>query len=292
MGNFRVNTLIIGAGRSGTTSLFAHMETHADVCFSSIKEVHYFSIGELYRRGEKYYHSFFKNREGAHVIASADTYLLMDHDAISRIRDYNPEMKMIVMLRDPVARAYSSYNYSVNYGHHEAYSTFLDSIEVEKDIENESNIVTRNNLGHFHGSLYYKHMIKWTEQFPREQFLLLETSELKESPHILLEKLAAFLNLSSFEGKVERENVAAIPKNKKLEKFLLDRDGFLRSMIRILTPRFIKNLIMGSGLVDRLHDANRVEFAVTPLAAKEAEKAMLFFKEDLQLLKKEFGIKL
>ncbi len=49
--DFKVNTLIIGAGRSGTTSLFAHLEAHKDVCFSSIKEVHYFSITDLYKKG-------------------------------------------------------------------------------------------------------------------------------------------------------------------------------------------------------------------------------------------------
>ncbi|MCP4311135.1 MAG: sulfotransferase domain-containing protein [Bacteroidetes bacterium] len=292
MTEFKVNTLIIGAGRSGTTSLFSYMEAHAEVCFSYIKEVHYFSIGDLYKKGVGYYHSFFKKCNDAHVIASADTYLLMDHNAISRIHAYNPEMKIIVMLRDPVARAYSSYNYSVNYGHHKPYGAFLDSIDVERDIENERNIVTRNNAGHFHGSLYHKHLSKWAEQFPREQLLLLETRELRESSQILSEKLAAFLNLSYFEGEIERVNATAVPKNRKLEKFLLDRDGFLRRMIRSLTPRFIKNLVMGSGLVDRLHDANRVEQAVTPLSKEEAEKAMLFFKDDLQLLKEEFNIEL
>ena len=290
MDNFRVNTLIIGAGRSGTTSLYAHMAAHEDVCFSYLKEVHYFSIDELYGRGEKYYHAFFKNCTGARILASADTYLLMDYDAIPRIRDYNPEMKIIVILRDPVARAYSSYHYSVNYGHHKAYSTFLDSMEAEKDIENEQNIVTRNNLGHFYGSLYHKHLSKWTEQFPREQILLLETAELRGFPHLLLEKLAAFLNLTSFDDHVERENAAAIPRNKKLEKFLLDRDSFMRKMIRRLTPRFIKNLIMESGIVDKLHKVNRVESAVSPLSAEEAEKARLYFKDDMQNLKKDYGI--
>ena len=124
-GKLRVNALIIGAGSSGPTSLYGYLESHPDVCFSNIKEVHFFSIDELYKRGESYYHSFFRKCQSAPVIASADTYLLMDHDAISRIHAYNPEMKIIVMLRDPVTRAYSNYNYSVNYGHHQAYAALL-----------------------------------------------------------------------------------------------------------------------------------------------------------------------
>ena len=287
---FKVNTLIIGAGRSGTTSLFTYLEAHNDVCFSIIKEVHYFSIVELFRKGEKYYHSFFRRCKNEPVIASADTYLLMDHEAIPRIHAYNPEMKIIVMLRDPVKRAYSSYNYSVNYGHHEAYAAFLDSIEVEKNIDEETNIVTRNNVGHFYGSLYYEHLSKWTTVFPREQFLLLKTSDLKESPQKLSEELFSFLDLSNHQGEIERVNPAAVPGSMKLEKFLLDRDSVSRKFIRRVTPRFLKNLIMGSGVVDKLHDANRKEQSVTPLSKEEAEKAMRFFTNDLQLLKKEFGI--
>ena len=194
-GDFRVNTLIIGAGRSGTTSLYAYLETHRDVCFSSIKEVHYFSIDELFKRGERYYHSFFRKCDDATVIASADTYLLMDYDAITRIHAYNPDMKIIVMLRDPVARAYSSYNYSVNYGHHKAYGTFLDSVVREKDIDKVANIVTRNNVGHFYGSLYYEHLSKWSAVFPREQIFLLKTGDLKDSPRRLSEEMFHFLGL-------------------------------------------------------------------------------------------------
>lgn len=286
----RVNTLIIGAGRSGTTSLCEHLAAHPDVCFSMVKEVHYFSIKELYRKGEKYYHSFFRKCEEASVIASADTYLLMDYDAISRIYAYNPEMKIIVMLRNPVTRAYSSYNYSVNYGHHDAYSTFFDSIEVEKNIAEEKNIVTRNNVGHFYGSLYYKHLINWTALFPREQFLLLKTADLKDSPHELSGKLFSFLNILNYQAEIERANVAAVPNSKKLEKFLLDRDLFLRKIIRNVTPRFIKNFIMRTGIVDKLHDANRKEQSITPLSKNEIERGIQYFMDDLQLLKREFDI--
>ena len=53
----QVNTLIIGAGRSGTTTLCKIIEGHQQVCFSKIKEVHYFSIADLHQRGESYYQS-------------------------------------------------------------------------------------------------------------------------------------------------------------------------------------------------------------------------------------------
>jgi len=289
-GNLRVDALIIGAGRSGTTSLYGYLESHSDVCFSNIKEVHFFSIDELYKRGESYYHSFFRKCQSAPVIASADTYLLMDHDAIPRIYTYNPEMKIIVMLRDPVSRAYSSYNYSVNFGHHQAYAAFLDSLEAEKQIAGEANIVLRNNVGHFYGSLYYEHLRKWAAVFPREQILLLKTSDLKENPQKLSKELFSFLNLSESQGKIEQANVAAVPKSRSLEQFFLNRNNVLRKIIRRCTPRFLKQLIIDSGVVDKLHSANRKEQTTSPLSEGEREKAMQWFRKDLQLLKKEFNI--
>ncbi len=216
----------------------------------------------------------------------------MDHEAIPRIYAYNPYMKIIVMLRDPVSRAYSSYNYSVNYGHHDAYGSFLDSIEAEMHIEKEDNIVSRNNLGHFYGSLYYKHLSKWVAQFPREQLLLLKTSDLRDTPQQLSGELFSFLNIANSHGAIEHENVAAVPANKKLEKFLLDRDNGLRRVIRAVTPRFLKNMIIESGVVDKLHDKNRKEQRTTPLSEEEIEKAKPYFNEDLQLLKSEYGIEI
>jgi len=286
----RVNTLIIGAGRSGTTSLYSYLKAHPEVCFSYIKEIPFFSLKEHFVRGQKYYHSFFRKCGTAPVIASADTYLLVDHEAISRVHAYNPEMKILVMLREPVDRAYSSYNYSVNFGHHKAYGSFVDSMEWEKEIDSEPDIVRRNNLGHFYGSLYHKHLSRWTMIFPREQLLLLKTSDLKDHPQKFSNDLFSFLGIPVYEGEIERVNAAAAPKNKTVEKLFMDRNNLPRRLLRKLTPRPVKNLIMRSGIVDKLHEANRKEQSALPLSQEERRLVLSFFREDLQLLKKEFGI--
>ena len=112
----KVDAIIIGAGRSGTTSLYEYLESHPDVCFSKIKEIHYFSLADLFARGEDYYHSFFNATENQ-IKAGADTYLLIDKEAPKRMNLYNPNMKIIIMLREPVVRAFSGYNYSINNGY-------------------------------------------------------------------------------------------------------------------------------------------------------------------------------
>ncbi|MFC2089431.1 sulfotransferase [Bacteroidota bacterium] len=286
----KVNAIVIGAGRSGTTSLCSMMEDHPDICFSVIKELHYFSVSDLYQRGEKYYHSFFRNYKQETILASADTYLLIDHSAPHRIHNYNPDMKIIVLLRDPVLRAFSSYNYSVNYGHHAAYGSFIDSLREEKEIEQLESIIDRNNLGHFYGSLYAKHLEPWVKVFGSDQVLCLMTSDLKEAPDKLQHTLCQFLRISEVLTKPERKNPNAVPKSKRLENFLLNREGPLRSFIRFATPSFLKRWIIHSGVVDKLHEVNRIPQEAEKLDEDVYKTALEWFAEDLMLLKENYGI--
>ena len=55
----KVNTMIIGVQKTGTTSLYEYMRQHSEVCFSEIKEITYFVDDEFYEKGESYLHSFF-----------------------------------------------------------------------------------------------------------------------------------------------------------------------------------------------------------------------------------------
>lgn len=290
----KVNLLIIGAGRSGTTSIYKYLDQHPDVCFSSIKEIHYFSIEELYKRGEKYYHSFYDHYQGEKLYASADTYLMMDYQAIEKIKAYNENIKILVMLRDPVDRAYSSYNYSVNYGYHDALENFSDCISFEKDIEKVNDLIQRNNLGHLYASQYYKHLSRWLKVFPKENFVFLTTKELKEDPEGLYRKLCLDLNIAEFslENSGKAHNANAVPKNKGLEQFLLNRNNPIRSLLRNMLPSFIKTSILKSTFVDKLHGLNRKEQAYEKLSDEEYKKMKDYFGSDLQSLNDELKINL
>lgn len=287
--SIRVNTLLIGAGRSGTTSLCSALAQHPEICFSTIKEVNYFSIEDLYSRGEEYFHSFFDYKD-ENVVATSDTYLLPAYDAIEKIHSYNPEMKLVVLLRDPVNRAYSSYNYSVNYGHHKAYHSFLDSIDIEKDIMQKKDLIEINNLGHFYGSLYARHLQEWAKLFPKQQMLILRTSDMRDNPGRFSSKLTDFLGIQSYQFTYEKQNVNAIPRSRLMERMLIDRNSILRKAVRKLLPWGIKQRIIKSGKVEQIHNANRQAREATVLSDEEYNVAKQYFVKDLEMLQKEFGI--
>ncbi len=286
----KVNAIIIGAGRSGTTSLFAYLEQHPEVACSITKEVHYFSITDLYKRGEVYLHSLFESTDKK-IIATADTYLLMDTDAPERIRLYNPDMKIIIMLREPVARAYSNYNYSVNFGHEKKGIGILETIALEKERLQHLNIVDKNNLCHFYGSLYHQHISFWGKYFPPEQIIILQLAELKNNPESLYRTFCKRLNIDfhPFDKSAIGFNAASGAKSKWLQQLLLNRDNPVRKAISFVLRPF-RNLVIKSGLIDKIYAVNKKPVSIKELSAEEHAEAMLYFKDDMMKLSQDFNI--
>ncbi len=286
----KVNMLIIGAGRSGTSSLYEHLKSHQEICFSNIKEVPYFSISDIYKRGKPYYHSFFKP-DKQKIIASSDTYLFIDQEAPERIFDYNPDMKIIIMFREPVERSYSSYIYAINNGHEKKTTTFRDAFNNEKENISNTYIIARNNLGHFYTGLYYKHIKYWMQFFPKENFLLIKTSELKKNYQEVLKTVSRFLNIEDFAKKTEiKTNEASGVKFMFLHKFLIDRNSKLRKVLSNIFSNSFKEFIFNSGIIEKLKNLNKKVDLYKPISEDDKEFVKKYFEEDLQLLKDEFNI--
>ncbi len=286
----KVNTLIIGAGRSGTTSICAYLSHHPEVNFSITKEVHYFSLEDLYKRGEKYFHSLFEG-SAKKINATADTYLLIDKKAPGRVKSYNPDMKIIIMLREPVARAFSNFNYSVNFGHEEANISFLKTIQLEKERLTETDIVIKNNLCNCYGSLYYKHISYWSQFFPEENMLIFKLDDLKNNPVEFYKNLSQQLEIDyiPFEEAKTKFNARSGVKSKWLQQLLLNRkNGFRKVLSFFLRP--FRKIIIKSGIIDKVYKANKREIAQTQITDEERQMAKQYFVEDLQLLKLNYGI--
>lgn len=105
--------LIVGAQKAGTTSLHYYLNQHPKLIGSKPKEVGFFSRDGHYQKGRKWYESAFKDisnpfKKGMYFEATPE-YMYRSFSA-ERIYNYNPNIKIIILLRDPVKRAYSSWN--------------------------------------------------------------------------------------------------------------------------------------------------------------------------------------
>ncbi len=287
----QLNHIIIGAGRSGTTSLVAYLQQHPKINFSSIKEVSYFSVKDHYNRGPKFLHSFFNEKDRA-LNATSDTYLLMDKDAPKRIAEYNPDMKITVILREPSERTNSNYNFSVNHGYINKSLPLIESQQLEEGVLKNGDIIKQNNHCNFHGSLYHLHLTNWLKHFKREQFFICTTNQLKNNPQELMNLYVDFLGLDKIEIKeLTAQNKAAGVKNKSLNKFLVNREHPIRKLIsKPLQISFLRNIILNSNVVEKIKSSNKEQLIYSELTDEEKTFCNDYFKDDLVKLKEDFGV--
>ena len=198
----KLDHIIIGAGRSGTTSLVEYLKQHPQINFSKIKEVTYFSVDDHYGRGELFLHDFFKNEEG--ILSTSDTYLLMDKNAPQRIFEYNSSVKIAVILRAPSERTYSNYHFSVNHGYINKNVGLIQSEQLEKEFLEKGDIIAQNNHCNFYGSLYHLHLSYWLQFFKKEQLFICTTEQLRDNPQQLMDNYFEFLGLK----KIKMTNVS------------------------------------------------------------------------------------
>lgn len=197
--------LVLGAMRAGTSSLFRYLGAHPAVAPSLRKETEYFSL--WYGRGESWYRAHFPLQStsgvGPQQCFEATPYYLAHPHAPPRARAALPEAKLVVMLRDPVARAISHHRHLVRLGIEPL--PFQEAIEREPDrlagewdrLVADPSYRSRNHhlFSYLARGRYAEQLERWFEQFPRDRFLILEHETFFRDPHAGFAELLRFLEL-------------------------------------------------------------------------------------------------
>lgn len=194
------NALIIGAMKSGTTSLFDHLVQHPGVCGSRTKELHFFD--NQHDKGERWYRAQFEP-QGEPVLLEASPYYLFHPLAPVRASALVPDARLIVLLRDPVARAHSHYNQNVEEGRETLpFAEALDR-EEERLAGTEDALISgrvarsdaHQSFSYVGKSLYARQIRRWFDHFDPARFLFLRAEDLFASPQAVTDRAAAFLGL-------------------------------------------------------------------------------------------------
>ncbi|MEM1042736.1 MAG: sulfotransferase domain-containing protein [Bacteroidota bacterium] len=202
--------LLIGAQKAGTTSLYHYLTQHPRVLPVHRKEVHYFDIG--YRRGLGWYRSFFPTarevqREAA-LTGEASPYYLFHPQVPARIRQDLPDAKLIVLMRNPVDRAYSHYHHEVRKG----YETLPFEEAVDREEERIAEETARlgadpayysqahRSFSYLARGRYLEQLRPWIDRFGREQMLLLPGERMYADPQGVLDAVCGFLGIEPFGG--------------------------------------------------------------------------------------------
>ena len=194
--------LIIGAQRCGTTSLYNYLLGHPDIAPAARKELRFFD--HRFDRGLDWYRAQFSLATSSGTVSGEATpYYLFHPHAPARTRACAPWARLIVLLRNPVDRAYSHYWHEVRRGHETLSFEEAIASEVERLAGERERMVDDDryqSFNHQHYSYlarghYADQLAAWTAHFPREQILVLRSEDLYREPAAAFDRTVAFLGL-------------------------------------------------------------------------------------------------
>jgi len=207
--------ILIGAQRCGTTSLFRALAAHPQVMPPTVRKgVNYFDLN--YHRGAQWYRGHFPvteiarlrtGRHGPPAAFEASGYYLYHPQAAERLGHDMPTVKLVVMLRDPVERAFSAHKHERARGYeHEDFerALALEDDRLAGEIERIREDPAYESFAHRHHS--YRHRGQYAEQlervfafFPRAQVHVIDSADYFSQPAREYRRLLDFLGLLPFE---------------------------------------------------------------------------------------------
>lgn len=216
--------LIIGTQKGGTTSLFSQIMMHPGICGFTGKEVHFFDDSENFRKGVLWYRSHFPTILKKHfhgrplkqplLIGEATPYYLIHPHTPSRAAKLLPRAKFIVMLRNPIDRAFSHYQHEVSKGRETLpFEQAIQSREEELTREMDKMMKDENYYSYFHRhysylsrGIYWEQLERWFAHFHEKQFLVIKSEDYFEDPMKASRRITAFLGLPPHELKIIKKH--------------------------------------------------------------------------------------
>lgn len=197
--------------------------------YADMKEVHFFDNESHFHKGNpdySKYHSVFGPKKSHKLMGEATPIYMYWNDAPKRIWDYNPNIKLVVLLRNPIERAYSHWN--MERSRNADKLSFLNAIESEHDRCREVLPLQHRVYSYIDRGLYLEQLRRLWQYFPTDQVLVLKNEYLKEQPNNALQDVCNFLCVDQFES-IESKNVHSRPyKSKMSEK----ERAYLRSIFQ------------------------------------------------------------
>ncbi|MDE0425130.1 MAG: sulfotransferase domain-containing protein [Candidatus Poribacteria bacterium] len=237
----RIQLMIVGAQKSGTSSLLRYLAQHPDIHTHAQSEMTFFLQEHEYTQGyDRAFAKYFAGEKIADKPLIAKNVMVMHfREVMQRIYDHNPEIHLVVLLREPVARAYSAYWWARRRGW-ENIKTYEEALATEKARLNEDRFKWRQCVYQYN-SIYYPHVKNLIDQFGRNQVHCFLTDDLKENAEGICQQLFNRIGIrDDFKPSIgERHNQATMPRSEGFNflftQFLASRNP-LRKAIRKLVP--------------------------------------------------------
>lgn len=262
----RINVFLLGAQKAGTTSVYDWLGQHPDIDAPSvIKDYHYFSIDDLYKKRNNYIESFYKNDNKLKIHAAVN-YLYFSDTVSQRIASYNDNAKLIVCLREPKSRAISAYKYFVRTGRETRPFEMALEDELNGKLKTYEQQANHTYIGH---GRYSAQIEKYLRYFDRSRLHIIFFEDLvrRDSQVEVMASLCHFLGVNpNISFRFTHQNASVKPKVRWLATWLRSPGSarFLKKIIPFEYRRRYAKKLEQLNLSERpldIHigdDANRI----------------------------------
>jgi len=191
--------LIIGGQRCGTSSLYRYLSLHPYTARATKKEVHYFST--RFFLDIDWYKTHFPD-EG--FTGEGSPYYFFHPQSPQRVYETLPDVKLVLLLRNPVDRAHSQFWHEVRMSFEELpvfeWALDVESVRLKGEREKMAADPLYNSYYHIHGSylsrgLYHEQLVRWLKWFPREQIMIVKSEDFYSDPDEKYNDVLRFLGL-------------------------------------------------------------------------------------------------
>ncbi|MEC9209683.1 MAG: sulfotransferase [Bacteroidota bacterium] len=276
------NLLIVGAAKSGTTSLHNYLKQHPDIFMTEHKEPHFlinFEIGESRVHKAvitlKKYKKMFKTEvEYRYKGESSVMYLAFPEFSIKNIKKYlTPDVKIIIMLRNPIERAFAGYLHNLRYNPSENLS-FEEAIKNSEDRYHKDIDITPDTRYLYVGE-YYSQVKEFMDEFKENVHVILY-DDYVSNINLCFNKVFDFLEIEKIAIDTSMRHMEGgwMFRNKFLRNILIPQNNF-KSLIKSILP----NKKIREGLKQKMMNMSTVE---TPhLSSEMRNKLKMYYKQDV-----------
>ncbi|PYK33173.1 MAG: sulfotransferase [Verrucomicrobia bacterium] len=191
----RLDFILAGAQKSGTTALHYFLSKHPDFTMGDQQEMHFFDDEEIFS-GEVNYellHKHFPPISPSTIAGECTPIYIYWKPAMERIWKYNPKIKLLIILRNPLERAFAHWNMQRFKGREPL--NFLDAVKEEKNRANEAAPLQSRRYSYVDRGFYAEQIERVFKLFPTEQVKIIKLDEFRDKKSETLDAIFRFLGL-------------------------------------------------------------------------------------------------
>ena len=191
----RLDFVLVGAQKSGTTALHYFLSRHSKITMGDQQEIHFFDNDALFVSGPDYeqLHQHYPLLAASTIAGDCTPSYVYHEPAMERIWKYNPKTKLLILLRNPVDRAFAHWNMQRFRGREPL--DFFDAVREEKTRIAGAPRAEARRFAYVDRGFYGQQLARLFKFFPREQVKAVKFEDFREKQRKTLASIFSFLGL-------------------------------------------------------------------------------------------------